>query len=397
MENRLLPKEKESTREEDIRALKVKIKELEQELERLNNLGREKRIVEDKYEELLQRSSDIIFVHCGGKIVLITPKGARFLGGKSTKDIVGEPFLNFVPQNFRDISLQRMRKVLEEGEEVGFIEGKIIRLDGKEVDVDVCATPSNYRGEKAIKSYARDISERKKLEEDLKESNKKLSRLSLYQKTILEKERARISRELHDEIGQLLTVLKMNITKSIREPEIIEGSVLQNLQTALEINDLTIQKVSEISYKLRPKSLDYLSFSGAVRDYLKNFQSLTGIECRIISTPEDISLSKKITIPIFRIFQEGTSNVFHHSKATKVKILMRKSDSEFFLKISDNGIGIKRENIYDNRSLGIADMIDRATSLGGRLKIDPNSKNGTILELRIPLKEKTNDKNTYSR
>lgn len=76
---------------------------------------------------------------------------------------------------------------------------------------------------------------------------------------------------------------------------------------------------------------------------------------------------------------------------------MRKSDSEFFLKISDNGIGMQRENIYDNRSLGIADMVDRATSLGGRLKIDSNSKKGTILEVRIPLKEKTNDKNTYSR
>ncbi len=397
MKNKLLPEEKKSSGEEDINALKVRIKELEQELERLNNLEREKKMVEVKYEELLQRSSDIIFVHCKGKIVLITPKGARFLGGKSTKDIIGEPFMNFVPQNYREISLQRIRKVLEEGEEVGFIEGKIRRLDGKEVDVDVCATPFNYRGEKAIKSYARDISERKKLEEELKESNKKLSRLSLYQKTILEKERARISRELHDEIGQLLTVLKMNIAKSLREPKIIKGSALQNLQTALEITDLTIQKVSEISYRLRPKSLDYLSFSGAVRDYLKNFQSLTGIECKIISIPEDISLSKQVTITIFRILQEGMSNVFHHSKATKVKILMKKSNSEFLLKISDNGIGMPREYIYDNKSLGIVDMVDRATSLGGRLKIHPGLKKGTILEVRIPLKEKSNDKNTCSR
>ena len=387
-------KDSDQSEEKTIEMLNSRVKELEQELEKINKVEKEKKIVEDKYEELLQRSSDIIFVHCDGKIVLITPKGARFLGGKSTKDIIGRPFLDFVPSEFKAISLERIQKVLEDGEEVGFIEGKIRRLDGREVDVDVCATPFTYRGKKAIKSYARDISERKRLEKELIESNKKLSRLSLYQKTILEKERTRISRELHDEVGQLLTVLKMNISKLVRDPEIVVSPAYQNLQTALEITDLTIKKIGEISYNLRPSALDYLTFSSAIKDYVRNFHSLTGITCEVISIPDDVSLTKKLSTQIFRIFQEAMSNIFHHSNATKVKIFMEKSDTKFVMKVSDNGAGIPKRKIYDTRSLGIADMEDRAASLGGSFKIYSNHNKGTVLEVAIPLKK--HDKNTYS-
>ena len=239
-----------------------------------------------------------------------------------------------------------------------------------------------------------DITERKKAELAILESREQLRALASGLEKVREEERIYLSRELHDHLGQNLTGLKMDvafISKLIEANKPFnKKNIAEKTRGMSELIDELIQNVRKISSELRPNVLDYLGLVPAIEWQVEEFRKRTEIECSYSSNTAKIDLGMQINSSIFRIIQEAFTNIVRHSKATKVDISLDEQDDHISIKISDNGIGIKENELSDIKSLGILGMKERTLNFKGKLDIVNKDSGGTILTLIIP-KEIKND------
>jgi len=225
-------------------------------------------------------------------------------------------------------------------------------------------------------------------EEELRDSREQLRNLTAHIQSTREGERTSIAREIHDELGQALTALKMDL--SFLSPKLPKGqkSLIERTESMSELIDTTIQTMQRISSELRPGMLDDLGLSAAIEWQAGEFQNRTEIQCEIIMDPADIILDQERSTAIFRIFQETLTNVARHSKATQVKVSLKKKGSKLELKVRDNGKGITEEQISDPKSFGLIGIRERAQFLGGRIEIKRIKGKGTTLTAWIPVPTK---------
>ena len=248
----------------------------------------------------------------------------------------------------------------------------------------------------ANEQLRREITERKRSEEELKQSRERLRDLASHLQSIREQEGGRIAREIHDELGQALTALKMDIHWLSNRLLIDQKLLLEKTQSMSKLIDMTVQSVQRISSELRPGLLDDLGLSAAIEWQAKEFQNRTNIQCKIISIPEDIILDKATSTAIFRIFQETLTNIARHANATIVEIMLQQKSGTLELAVHDNGRGITEKEISDSRSFGLIGMQERAHSQGGSLTIRGSLNKGTTVKVYIPtsIESRNNDKNT---
>lgn len=230
----------------------------------------------------------------------------------------------------------------------------------------------------------KDISERKRGEEELRQSKRRLRDLASYLETIREKERTRIAREIHDELGQALTALKMELHWCIQRLPQNDKLLLEKAKTLLKLVDANVHLVQRISSELRPGLLDDLGLSAAIEWQAGKFQDRTGVKCDIICEPNDIILDQTRSTAIFRIFQETLTNIARHANATNVEILLKAKPAEVELKVSDNGKGITEKEISDPKSFGLMGIKERVHSLGGVAEIYGTGNEGTTVKVLIP-------------
>ncbi|MEW6734124.1 MAG: PAS domain S-box protein [Acidobacteriota bacterium] len=228
--------------------------------------------------------------------------------------------------------------------------------------------------------------ERREAEERLRESREQLRALSAHLHSLWEEERTRIAREIHDEVGQALTALKIDLTwlgkKLSSQPEL-----LQKIGKMIDLIDNKIQAVRKISSELRPGVLDDLGLVAAIEFEVQEFQERTGIECDLIIGAEDIILSPTHSTAIFRILQEALTNVARHAEATKVDISLSRSSGQLRLEVCDNGKGISNQDVANPHSLGLIGMRERVLLCGGEVQISGSAGNGTIVRLVIPVSD----------
>jgi len=244
----------------------------------------------------------------------------------------------------------------------------------------------------------REIMERKRAEEELLQSHERLRDLSAHIESLREAERTSIAREIHDELGQALTALKMDLSwVNKRLPNEQEALIKKIEETSSYVSKI-IQTVKRISTELRPGVLDDLGLTAAVEWQVQQFQERTRIKCEL-TAGEDINLDRDLTTGIFRILQEALTNVARHANATKVKVNLKERDGLLVLQVSDNGKGITKKQIAHPKSFGLIGMRERAHSWSGNVKIDGTSGKGTTVTVSIPLnrKEECDDKNTSRR
>src|SRR5205085_2900426 len=223
--------------------------------------------------------------------------------------------------------------------------------------------------------------------ERLRESEDKLRRLAAHLISVREEERAHIAREIHDELGQVLTGLKMEVTwlaKRLREKPLIEKT-----DSMCKLIDTTVQTVRKIATGLRPEVLDNMGLVAAVGWQAKEFQKRTGIRCRAKLPPETIKVEFDIATAAFRIFQEILTNVARHSRATRVDIELDVNDERLALEVVDNGIGIPERDLDGKRSLGLLGMQERALLFDGEVRITGKTGHGTRVAVGIPLRKAT--------
>ncbi|MDQ4122693.1 MAG: DUF4118 domain-containing protein [Acidobacteriota bacterium] len=233
------------------------------------------------------------------------------------------------------------------------------------------------------------ISSLSKAVQETQTSREQLLALSSRQETLREEERKRIALEIHDELGQALTGLKMEIhllKNQINNDETKKAAqATRKIEDLLRLIDSTVQTVRRISTELRPAILDDLGLIAAIEWQSQEFERRTGISCHVSTNLEDIEIKPESAIAIFRIFQETLTNVARHAEAKSIAVDLRKSDQNIILRIVDNGIGIAAGRIQNNHSLGILGMRERARLIGGELTISRGEKNGTIVLLKAPL------------
>jgi two-component system, NarL family, sensor histidine kinase UhpB len=234
-----------------------------------------------------------------------------------------------------------------------------------------------------------DITDRKEGQEKLEQSRRQLRALTARLQSSREEERSRISREIHDELGQLLTALKMDLRwleKKIGERENDPAllPVLEKAVEAGEVADAAITSVQKIASELRPGTLDNLGLAAALRHEAGKFQERTGITCEVNLSEETLDLPRVASTAVFRIFQETLTNVTRHAKATRVRVQLSADGQELLLKVEDNGQGISSQSLASPRSLGLLGMKERAAVLGGEVVVEPAGERGTRVTLRLP-------------
>ena len=262
----------------------------------------------------------------------------------------------------------------------------------KNVIITVNAIPGSTRRIASLK----DITHRKKIEKDLKKSRQRIRNLLEHVEEIREEERKRIAGEIHDELGQLLTALKMDVVWLAKHMPEAEQSIQEKARSMRQTIDMTIQSVKRISAELRPHVLDNLGLSAAIEWQVKQINDVTGIECRFTSSPPDVASDSQTSIALFRIFQEAITNAVRHSNASQVTVGLRQVPGHIRLVIEDNGSGIKSSEINDARSFGLISMKERARAIGGDMEIAGHTGKGTVITIEIPLayKEGVNGKDT---
>ncbi|MBN2289728.1 MAG: hypothetical protein JXQ83_10385, partial [Candidatus Glassbacteria bacterium] len=243
-----------------------------------------------------------------------------------------------------------------------------------------------------------DITSLKKAEQELRKSHEELHNLTAYLQESRENERTAMAREIHDELGQALTALKIDMAllgEDIPWDLIYLNSQVKSISALI---DSILNSVRRISADLRPGLLDDLGLKAAVEWQVSEYTKRTGTKCRLALTREEPDLSEEVTTNVFRIFQEAMTNIARHAGATEARISLLKKSRSLELKVKDNGYGIKDSQISASKSFGIIGMQERARFCGGKLKISGNPGKGTTLTLSIPLeKAGTDDQNHHRR
>lgn len=236
-----------------------------------------------------------------------------------------------------------------------------------------------------VLSIIKDITERKKAEFELKESTIQLRNLASHLQSIREEERRMIAREIHDELGQVLTVLKIQISLLSNKLRVDQTEIKEKIFSVSQVIDQTVETVQRITSKLRPGILDDLGLFPAIEWQAQDFESKTGIICDCELPAEDIELEQEKVTAVFRIFQEALTNVARHANANTVRVRVKTEGELLRVRITDNGKGITAKEIADYNSLGLLGMKERAMLFNGEVKISGEPNKGTSVSVTIPL------------
>jgi PAS domain S-box-containing protein len=250
--------------------------------------------------------------------------------------------------------------------------------------LQITTTQIEYQGANALLSTAFDITDRKQTEEQLKISEHQLHKLAGYLQTIREEERTAMAREIHDELGQSLTAMKMDLawlTKRLPEDQSPLKERVQGMAAVL--ND-TISTVRRLVTQLRPAILDDLGLEAALEWQAQEFQMRTGITCNFLAEVEVADLEPEHATAIFRICQESLTNVARHAHANNVGIRLWEQQNQLLLEVKDDGQGIITNEISQSRSFGLLGMQERAFLLGGEFQLTSSPNHGTTVMARIP-------------
>ena len=236
----------------------------------------------------------------------------------------------------------------------------------------------------------RDITERQKAAEEIRHSRERLRALGAHAEKVREQERLRIAREVHDELGQMVTGLRMDLAwMEKRLPGVGDESLRRSLsdkaRSMFELLGHMVHAVRRISAELRPVVLDDLGLVPALEWQAREWQARTGIECSVISTAENLTVTPECGTAVFRIFQETLTNVARHAQASRVAARLSLADGWLVLETRDNGRGITEEQQRETKSFGLLGMKERASLLGGACTVQGAPGNGTTVQVKIPL------------
>ena len=334
-----------------------------------------------------------------GTLLFMNPEAERLLGWTES-ELFGEDVYRIIhPQKQDGTPLPEtecgLLGVQKSGGVYRTCDDVFICKDGSRIHVSVVATAINEHGKDVATVVAfQDISQRKQAERDLLKSREQLRELSSYLQTVREEERTRIARELHDELGQMLTAVKLDVmwlaSHLSGERQNIEGKI----DSMSRLIDETLDAMRRVAADLRPVMLDDLGLAAAVEWLTEAFASRTGIAIRLEMDAEqwesdgqnmECELDAEVATVAFRIVQECLTNVARHANAAQVLVSLTCMGDKLMLRISDDGNGVVTANAGKRNSYGIIGMRERAYGLGGTFSFSSIPGKGTSVEVTMPI------------
>ena len=339
---------------------------------------------EERYRELFENAKDAIYVHdLGGRYTSVN-RAAEKLSGFTREEILGKHFSNFVsPRDLKHVRINLCRKLDEENETI--YEVDLVTRTGQRVPVEVSSRLIYESGVAVgVQGTARDITDRKRAQEALRIFSQRLIQVQ-------EAERENIARELHDEIGQVLTAVKINLQSVQHTCQ--TADCVPRLNESIGIVDEALGRVRELSIELRPSLLDDLGLTAALRWYVDRYAQRTGIIAEVLDgSKEDSRLPRELETACFRIAQEALTNVVRHAQAGSVSVQLERSRERMLLTVMDDGVGFDVDKLRKSASaasaLGLRGMEERALAVAGYIEIDSGSGRGTRVRATFPLKRK---------
>ena len=334
---------------------------------------------EERFRNLSSISNEGIMIQEGGVILEANKAFTDLVGYNDPARLIGKKGMEVFP--FTPGSEQIIQKLLRSGSTENY-DINLIGHDGRIILCETSGCNIIVRGRTARLVRMQDITKREQAEEEIRKSKKLLEDLHKHLNEILENERALISREIHDQIGQSLTVLKLDLNW-IRKYINTNPEAVAKLKDMIDLVSNTIKDVQRISSDLRPGILDDLGLVSAIEWYCDEFEKRTGIKCNLKLDDSDYSDSQ-INLTFFRVLQEILTNVIRHAKASSVNIKLQKQNKGITMTIKDDGIGIPEEKLRSVKSLGLISMRERVKQFNGTIDISSKKDNGTKLVIFIP-------------
>ncbi len=354
---------------------------------------------EEKYRMLVETMNDGLAI--ADEIGTLTYVNDRFCDmlGRFPQDIIGHPVIEFTDEENQNILKEQMAK-RKKGESSPY-EIAWRRIDGGKISAIVSPKPIFGRDREFKGSFAviTDITQQKQAEEGLKESEKQLRYLSSQLLTVQESERRRISRELHDELGGALTVIKLRLSfieKGMKQDQVTIKEECENISQYIS---QIIENVRRLSRDLTPSILEDAGLSAAIRWLISNSNKNFNYNINMTLDVMDINhlFSQEAQITIYRILQEALTNIGKHARAKNVSVVIKKHDGRVSFSVEDDGIGFDVARAItvnpDERGLGLAIMDERTRMLGGSLQVGSEGGKGTRISFSIPLEERPPQKN----
>lgn len=341
---------------------------------------------EERFRKIVDTAHEGIWVvGVGGKTIYVNQRMAQMLG-MSLQEILGSSLEEFLWEK----TAGPAPLACEAG---SHREVALRRKDGSVLWALVASSPlANGTGETiGTLHMLADISERKQMEEQLRESGERLRLLASHLEKVREEERTWIAREIHDELGQGLTALKLELSSMERKLAKLEvppeqrETLKEKIRQMLSSVDTTIKAVRDICTKLRPAVLDNLGLEAAIEWQLSEFEKRTGIICTFTPWDCEPTLSTQKTTALFRIFQELLTNAARHSGASRIEARLSTDANFVILELQDNGCGLKEETISEAGGLGLLGIRERVALLGGDIALEGPPGQGTRAVVRVPI------------
>jgi PAS domain S-box-containing protein len=264
------------------------------------------------------------------------------------------------------------------------VEGRLITFTNEELPFYFNGVHISFNGEPCVIGMGLNVSELRRAKDMLHNSLIDIRALASHLQDIREEERNNIAREIHDELGQMLTAVKMDLSKLSRAP-LPEKSAKMRIKESVSLIDQTIASVRKIASSLRPRIIDDMGFTAALEWYVKDFQSRTEINTDFINECPSLVLEPRAAIALFRITQESLTNVARHAHAKNLEVTLRLENKWLHLTIYDDGKGFDIEQIKNKKTLGLLGLKERAQTIGGSYEISSVPGNGTKVIIRVLL------------
>jgi PAS domain S-box-containing protein len=339
---------------------------------------------------LIEASLDpLITINAEGKITDVNLSTEK-ITGITRKKLIGSDFADYFENP--DKARTGYKTVFSEGM-VKDYPLTILHKSRRKIDVLYNATLfKNEKGEIQGIFAARDITDLKKMEEELLKSHELLEKLNQHLVNAIEEERNQIALNLHDDLGQKLTAINLDIAWLKRRIGVQSQPVREKFEDMNMMIKDTIESIKETSAFLRPAILFDLGLVPAIKSQLSKFEKHTGIKCHLNYAPDEIVFDNQLSIILYRILQESLTNVARHSAAKTVEVNLRNLNKKVEMLITDDGIGIETSKVNSLKSMGIAGIKERVKSVLGKMTIISEKGKGTKIKISIPLqKEKKDD------
>ncbi len=352
---------------------------------------RRSNVSQARLDAIVDSAMDAIVTVDASQNVVLFNRAAEQIFGVRRDEAIGAPLDRFIPQRFRNAHHAH----LDDFGRTGVTSRRMgdtttlwaLRADGTEFPIEASISQAGEPGQRVYTVILRDITLRKKAQDALQAQQQELRRLSAQVLEAREEEKTRIARELHDELGQLLTALKMDLAWLRERLPTGDADAAQRAEQMGRVLDQTVSSTRRISADLRPLMLDDLGLAEAANWLVGDFASRSGVRCEMRMPGEGAldGLDKSVATALYRALQESLTNIARHAGAQKAWIKLGAENGEIWLEVEDDGRGIEPADIAKTRSLGLKGMRERMQYLGGSIEVARAPRGGTRVRVRVPV------------